>query len=117
MAYGKRLLWKQEGSVSAATINGAGANYSAIGSFSYPSRQVLISNFTDVKVQIGWVGEQDAFPMMPGGQIILDIASNKQNENSLFAGKGDTIYVKALDVGSLPNTGDVYLSSGYGRGD
>lgn len=119
--YGLRLLWEPVRKIARAnipmaydlanTLETAGG----VKALQHPARFMKIDNRTDKDMMFSIDGVNDHF-MVPGGSsFVLDIASNKQNQNSLFLGKGEVMYIEYIDA---PTTGyGVYMSVGYGKGD
>jgi hypothetical protein len=73
---------------------------------------VIIQNITDVVLMFSVNGIEDNFPLAPNAHMILDIATNKTQDQGFYMGTGDRLYVKQM-VGA-PTTGAVYFSTIYG---
>lgn len=117
MAYGKRLLFDQMQSATAATIAGAGANYTAINSsgFSFPVRVIKIDNTTDADMKFTIDGTTDHFMLPASTGVVWDGTANQPNIDACFFGKGTIISAQYID--SAPGTGRVYVQAVYGKGD
>ncbi len=115
MAYGKRLLFEDQRSQTAANIVASGANYLAVGAaMSHPIRMILLSNLTDDSLQFSIDGVNDHFVVASNSGMVLDVSANKINEEGFFLGVGESIHVKQING---PTTGNVYVSVIYGKGD
>ena len=89
------------------------AGYTGVGTYlAYPARMVIIQNHTDASVWFSEDGIADAFPLLPNGQLVLDLATNKTQDQGLYMDAGSRLYVKRL-VG-VPSSGAVYFSVIYG---
>lgn len=87
--------------------------YAGVGTYlSYPARIVIIQNLTDASVMFSADGLTDHLPLPAGGQFILDIATNKTQDQGLYLDAGSRLYVKQL--GGAPSNGSVYFSVIYG---
>lgn len=90
------------------SISGA---YAAIGTaLSNPSRQLTVTNNTDVLITFSIDGSTDHFVLLPGSAWVNDICSN----TSIIAGafmlsQNTIIYAKGA-----PTIGSVYISTLYG---
>ena len=88
------------------------AGYTAIGTaLNYPSRMVLLQNWTDANLMFSRDGIYDHIPLLAGNSLIIDITSNKTKDDGFFLSKGDILYVKRIEV---PTSGIVYITSFYG---
>lgn len=109
MSLSIRLLCEPVRSLAAASISGT---YMGIGTaMSQPIRMFFMQNLTDETVMVSLNGIDDNFPLAENGFILLDIASNKTNDQGFFLAEGQRVYVKQLGV---PTTGSVYLTTFYG---
>ena len=89
------------------------AGYTGVGTYlAYPARMIIIQNLTDTPVQFSFDGITDHLPLPANGQVVLDLASNKTQEQGLYLDAGSRLYVKRL-VG-VPSSGSVYFSVIYG---
>src|SRR5271170_6654570 len=91
-------------------------SYVGIGSaFENPLHWFMVQNFTDQAIMVSWDGINDHFPLSANGYVIMDVSSNKSLPAGTFlVSQGTRFYVRALDGGSLPSLGAVYLSTFYG---
>lgn len=119
MAYGKRLLFENLRTETAAVINdGASGNYIAIGVTAgnqvllHPIRMMKIDNTTDILLTFTFDGTNDQFIIPASSSIILDISSNKVMDGSFFLGKGEVLSAKGA-----PTSGNVYFSVIHAKGD
>lgn len=74
-------------------------------------RIVKFTNNSDGDVLISWDGVTDHEILPAGSFVLLDIASNKQQDNTLYIAKGTQFWVK--DSGAAGTVGDIYLSVYY----
>lgn len=89
----------------------------------FPSRQLLIQNFTDVLLFFsiqrngGWSVASDftnRFVLPSGGQYIQDITTNRTNLGTQICYPIGYSWSVVAGAGAPPTTGAVYLSSWYG---
>ena len=73
--------------------------------------QFKIDNFTDAHLVFSKDGINDHFVLCPSGFWLSDVSSNQITNQGLQIAKGDSFYVKQLEV---PTTGTVYRSVIYG---
>jgi hypothetical protein len=61
----------------------------------------------------------DQFPILAGGYLLLDVSSNKINDEGFFISENTTVSVRyRVDAPfAIPTTGSVFVSSFYGKGD
>lgn len=125
MTYGRRLLGDTVRSVGFAAIAAGATDYVAIGlPLAFKARQILIQNYTDVPLMFSFNGtegddEVDQFPLLSRGYLLLDVTSNKVNEEGFFIAEGTEVSVRYLTVApfAVPTTGGVFVSVFYGKGD
>lgn len=81
--------------------------YAGIGTpLNFPSRKLLIQNYTNAQLTFSDDGVNDKFVLAAGAQFILDEALDKQGD---YTAAGTRFYVKGTAA-----SGAVYLSSWYG---
>lgn len=122
MGYGKRALFEDQRSKTAAQIVVSGATYLRVGSaFEHPVRMLMVQNLTDVSLQFSVsdgsaaaANVPDSFPLLANTSVIFDYTSNAVDDWPFFFAKGDAVWVKELGV---PASGGVYVSVVYGKGD
>ncbi len=102
--------------VRSAAFSTITAAYIGIGAaFENPVHWFMVQNLTDESVMISWDGINDHFPLPASGYVIMDVSSNKTlTAGTFMVAQGTRFYVRALDGGSLPASGSVYLSIFYG---
>lgn len=99
-------------SIAAAAVPAGTFVGGNIGSpFLHPVVQFKIDNFTDADLEFSKDGINPHFVICAGGFWLSDIASNKTSDSGLYIAKGDSIYVRQLEV---PTTKAVYLTIVYG---
>lgn len=79
-----------------------------------PARLLLVQNLTDALLIFSFDGIIDHFVLPASGFLLLDVMTNKLNDNGFFISRGSAISVK--DNGSAATTGSVYLTSLYAKG-
>lgn len=95
----KNALPIAQKTLAAASV---GAGYTIIGSgFTTPMLMVIIISTLDQAVQFSWDGVTDAFPVVAGATIIIDLKSD-----NIPLPAGYAPYVKQLGV---PTTGLIYV--------
>lgn len=83
--------------------------YSAIGTaIGHPTRVFILWNKTNKDVWISLNGTDDHFPILAGGSMVIDDATN-----GISLPKGTVFYVKRFTAGDAPTSGSVILSIGY----
>lgn len=96
-------------------------NYSSIASVAYtgigdrlvyPSRMILVQNYTDVAVWISLDGLNDHFPLLNQGYLVLDISANKTQNSGFYLAEGERLYCRQLNA--VPSSGKIYFTSFYG---
>jgi len=103
-------------SLGFADIAADPGDYKSIGSsVDHPVRMYELHNFTDVNLVFSIDGVDDHFPLEPDGYKVIDIATNKSNDNGWYLGQGTYFYVKPLDPLVVPTSGGVYLCIAYGN--
>jgi len=89
------------------------AGYTGIGTrFEHPARIIFVQNLTDKLLMFSFDGVTDHFPLAPNGYLLLDITSNKTQEQGLYLAEGSRLYVREIDN---PTSGSVYLTLFYGE--
>lgn len=84
-------------------------SYQTLGAaFDEAVRIMKITNNSTVDVTVSWDGTNDHEFLPAGSFVLIDVMTNKLNDNGLFIEVGTQIYVK----GSA-GTGSVYLSGYY----
>lgn len=81
----------------------------------HPARFIVIHNVTNQPLMFSMNGTDDHIYVYTSSAQIRDIASNKQNNNSMFMGNGEVLYVRYID--SAPTSGDVFFEVAYAKGD
>jgi len=88
------------------------AGYTGVGtSFANPVRILHVQNLTDVTLMFSYDGVLDHFPLATSSYLLLDITSNRSNEQGYYIPEGDRLYVKQDGV---PSSGSVYATIYYG---
>lgn len=87
-------------------FGGIGVAYAEIGTLDYPSRQYIVSNFTNVSLWISLDGVTDSFPIATGSVYVSDVLANN---SGIPAGK--TFFAKQFD--GAAGAGSVVVSSMY----
>lgn len=106
-----RLQFEDLRSLAFGSISGT---YAGVGtSLSNPARAIIVNNATDVLLIFSIDGVNDHFVLPASTSIVLDIQSNKSNQEGFYMAKGDRLYVQ--DNGSAATSGAVYFSAIYGR--
>ena len=83
--------------------------YSAVGTaIEHSTRVFIIWNLTNANIYISLDGVVDHWPIVAGGHLILDDATN-----GISLPKGTTFYVRRYAAGVAPTSGDVVVSIGY----
>ena len=109
LSFGSKVSWETIRSLAFGSI---AAGYMGVGTaLTYPARLLIIQNFTDEQVMFSFDGADDHFTLVSGAQTVLDITSNKTNQENFFMSKGDRLYVRRVGV---PTIGSVYFSVVYG---
>jgi len=99
--------------LDAATIAGAGAVYTSIGTaIDHPARQILLQNYTDATLWFSFNGVDNHFPLLSNALFVLDITANKTFSEGFYLGEGKRLYCMQLGV---PTTGSVYFTVFYGE--
>lgn len=89
-----------------------GASYIVLdGPLEVTPRIVKFTNNTDGDVLISWDGVTDHEILPAGSFLLLDIAANKQQDNTLYISAGTQFWVK--NSGSAGTVGAIYLSVYY----
>jgi len=100
-------------SVRSLAFGSIAVGYTGVGTYlAYPARMVIIQNLTDATVMFSDNGVSDSFPLPANGQTVLDLATNKTQDQGLYMDAGSRLYVRRL-VG-VPSSGAVYFSVIYG---
>ena len=100
MTYGRRLLAEPMRFLEFGDIAAGNQNYVPIETpLAFKSRQILIQNYTNVPLVFSFNGEEgaitvDQFPILSMGYLLLDVSSNKINEEGFFIGEGTTVSVR-----------------------
>lgn len=96
-------------SIAAGSLTGA---YQAVGSAtSNPVRLVFVSNATQGDIMVSIDGTNDAYPVLAGTSVLLDIQANiKEKDDNYVLPAGTTFYVKQLEA---PVDKSVYISCMY----
>jgi len=95
-----------------ALFGAIGANYTAIGTpMDHPIRLLYLYNLTDALLFFSFDGIDDHLRLPASGYFTTDITANKTEDSGLFLAKGNSLYVKQIDV---PTTGLVSLTVFYG---
>lgn len=76
----------------------------------YAPRLIKFTNLSDTDCLISWDGVVDHEILPANGFVLLDVAANKQQANTLYIAAQTQFYVKTT---SGTATGTVYLSSYY----
>jgi len=88
------------------------ANYTAIGTrFEFPTRMVIIQNFTDADLMFSATGNTDHIPIRANSSMVLDGTANKTTDTGFFFIAGTTFHVKRIET---PTKGTVYITAIYG---
>lgn len=97
-------------SLAFGSISGA---YAQIGTdFEFPSRILVIQNFTDKQMIFSFNGVDDHLTLPSGGQIVLDVTANKTvTGGAAYFSAGIGIFVKQVVA---PGSGSVYVSTFFG---
>lgn len=97
-------------SLAAASLSNV---YTGIGSpLEFPARIVHIQNTTDADVLISWNGIDDHQVVPAGSFTLLDVATNKVNDQGFYIAAGQRFYAK--EESASPSIGAIYLTVFYG---
>jgi|SRR5271170_728132 len=102
--------------VRTLAFGGISSSYAPIGSeLDNGGRQMLVQNLTDATLMFSFDGVIDHFPLLPQSYFVMDVASNRVNNDGWFITRGTVMNVKSF-IGT-PTTGSVYISVFYSSGD
>lgn len=105
MAYNNRLIVDPRRVLAFGAI---GAAYAAIGAaVATPVRIFILTNLTDVDVDVSVDGVNDHFILPTNTFKLIDITANKVRDDGFFLREGTIFYIKQT-VGA-PTLGSVYV--------
>jgi len=88
--------------------------YAVVGTaLEHPSHCVILQNLTDVLLMVSIDGTNDNYVLPNSGQIIIDISTNRKDDDGFFISTGTNFYVRHITA-SAPTVGSVYVSTMYG---
>lgn len=110
MAYPKKALFEDLRTIAFGAI---GAGFTAVGdAFSGPVRILSITNLTDANLIFSDDGVNDKWILPAGSGKVVDISTNRTNQENFLLAEGKYAYIK--HAGVAPISGSCYIEATIG---
>jgi len=105
MAYPKRFIID---TIRTAAFGAIGAAYAAVGAaLASPARIYCIKNLTNENLSFSFDGVNEQIVVPPNGFELIDISTNRTNQENFFLAEGTFFYVRHR--GAAPASGDIFI--------